>query len=330
LSYCRSCRSKDPAAAGSYKEGLNNALQEKNYIAIRNSQINYYKDVGLYYIEGGSFVLYKPPGKLMTDMRMKEGRYPTALYIHQNDRMTAIKELQNGFNRNIAQSIKTGNAVSVKSTLCSLVEETLAEPRSGTLQALPETVEILVSGYSKNPEIIKTFASISFKDYSTVIHSVNVMALTLGFCFHSKLSLHETKRLGLSALLHDVGKTEIPDNILKAPRKLTDEEFETMKRHPKIGEYIIKIKSEIGGGIARGALEHHEKLDGSGYPKGVRHISFVGQLLGIIDCYEALTNEERPYRRASSPLDTLKLIKTDVEAGKFSRKIFEKFCYSLI
>lgn len=311
-------------------KGLKNALQEKRFIAIRNSQINYYKNVGLYYIEGGSFVLYKPPGKLITDLRMKEARHPTELYIHQNDRMTAIKELQKGFNRHIVQSIKSGNAVSVKSTLCNLVTETLAEPRSGTLRVLPETVDILVSGYSKNPEIIKTFASISFKDYSTVIHSVNVMALTLGFCFHSKLSLNETNRLGLSALLHDVGKTEIPNNILKAPRKLTDEEFETMKRHPKIGEYIIKIKSEIGGGIARGALEHHEKLDGSGYPKGARHISFVGQLLGIIDCYEALTNEERPYRRAKSPLDTLKLIKTDVEAGKFDRKIFEKFCYSLI
>ena len=305
-------------------------MQEKNYIAVRNSQINYYKNVGLFYIEGGSFILYKPPGKLMADMRLHEERHPRTLYIHQSDRMTAIKELQNGFNRSIAQSIKTGNAVSVKSALCSLVEETLAEPRSGTLQVLPETVEILVSGYSKNPEILKTFASISFKDYSTVIHSVNVMALTLGFCFHSKLSLHETKRLGLSALLHDVGKTEIPDNILKAPRKLTDEEFETMKRHPKIGEYIIKIKSEIDSSIALGALEHHEKLDGSGYPKGIRHISFVGQLLGIVDCYEALTNEERPYRRAKSPLDTLKLIKTDVEAGKFDRKIFEKFCYSLI
>ncbi len=310
--------------------GFNSALQEKNYIAIRNSQINYYKDVGLYYVEGGSFVLYKPPGKSMTDLRLEEERHPTALYIHQNDRAAAIKELQQGFNRHIKKNIRAGNTVAVKSTLCNLVEETLAEPRSGTLQALPETVDILVSGYSKNPEVLKTFASISFKDYSTVIHSVNVMALTLGFCFYSKMSMYETKRMGLSALLHDVGKTEIPDPILKAPRKLTSKEFKVMKRHPKIGEVIIKIKSGIDGGIARGALEHHEKLDGSGYPKGIRHISFVGQLLGIIDCYEALTNEERPYRRAKSPLDTLKLIKTDVEAGKFDRKIFGKFCYSLI
>ena len=311
-------------------EGLNSALQEKNYIAIRNSQINYYKDVGLYYIEGGSFILYKPPGKLITELRLNEERHPTELYIHQNDRITAIKELQKGFNKHIAKSIKTGNVVEVKSTLCSLVEETLAEPRSGTLQALPETVDVLVSGYSQKPEVLKIFASISFKDYTTVIHSVNVMALTLGFCFYSKLSLHETKRLGLSALMHDVGKTEIPDSILKASRKLTRKEFKVMKRHPKIGDFIIKFKNGIDSGIARGALEHHEKLDGSGYPRGIRHISFAGQLLGIIDCYEALTNEERPYRRAKSPLDTLKLIKQDVEAGKFDHKIFEKFCYSLI
>ncbi len=311
-------------------ERANNALQENNYIPIRKSQINFYKGVGLYYIEGGAFVLYKPPGKSMTDLRLEEERHPTELYIHQNDRAAAIRELQKGFNRHIARSIKTGNAVAVKSTLCNLVAETLSEPRSGTLQALPETVDILVSGYSKNPEIVKSLASISFKDYSTVIHSVNVMALTLGFCFYSKLPLHETTRLGLSALLHDVGKTEIPTTILKAPRRLTSKEFNVMKRHPKIGESIIKFKSGIDGGIARGALEHHEKLDGSGYPKGIRHISFVGQLLGIIDCYEALTNEDRPYRRASSPLDTLKLIKGDVEAGKFDRKIFEKFCYSLI
>ncbi|MGD8990360.1 MAG: HD domain-containing protein [Desulfobacterales bacterium] len=305
-------------------------MQEKNYIAIRNSQLNYYRDVGLYYPQSGSFVLYKPPGKLITDLRLSEKRHPPVLYICRKDRVAAIKELQVGFNAHIFKSIKKGNVKAVKSTLCDLVAETLQEPRSGTLQVLPETIDMLVSGYSQNPDIVKTFASISFKDYSTVIHSVNVMALMLGFCFYSKKSLTETKRLGLSALLHDVGKTEIPDHILKAPRKLSPKEFKIMKRHPKTGEFIIKVKSGIGGGIALGATDHHEKLDGSGYPRGKQEISYVGQVLGIIDCYEALTNEERPYRKAMSPLDALKTIKSDVEAEKFDRKIFEKFCYSLI
>jgi HD-GYP domain-containing protein (c-di-GMP phosphodiesterase class II) len=136
--------------------------------------------------------------------------------------------------------------------------------------------------------------------------------------------------VGLSALLHDVGKTEIPSEILEAPRKLSDEEFKIMKTHPSIGYDIIRQKNKIGGDVALGALEHHEKLDGSGYPRGTRIISYVGQLLGIIDCYEALTNEDRPYRRARQPLETLKFIKDDVENSKFNRDIFEKFCYSLI
>jgi len=156
------------------------------------------------------------------------------------------------------------------------------------------------------------------------------MALTLSYAFFTGLSLRDTKRLGLAALLHDVGKTGVPSEILSAPRKLTPEEFEIIKSHPVIGSQLIREIDRLGDDIALGALEHHEKLDGSGYPLGTTRISFGGQVIGIVDCYEALTNEERPYRRARDPMDTLKLLKGDVEAGKFSRRIFEKFCYSLI
>lgn len=303
---------------------------QENYIQVRESQINYYRKVPLYYkATRDSYALYKPSGALISELRIRQEKHPR-LFIRQEDRVRAIQELQKGFNEHIAKNVSSGNVVEVKSTLCNLVEETLSEPRSGTLKALAKTVDILVSGFSKQPDMIRTFATISLKDYTTVLHSVNVMALTIGFCFHEKFSLKETKKLGLSALLHDVGKTKVPSDILKAPRKLTNEEFEIMKSHPRIGSEIIRKKNNIGYEIALGALEHHEKLDGSGYPKGISNLSFVGQLLGIIDCYEALTNEDRPYRRARYPLDTLKILKDDVEVGKFSRKLFEKFCYSLI
>lgn len=305
-------------------------MNQQNYIQVRNSQINYYKEVPLFYQSGtDSYALYKPPGTILQEMRINQQRHPR-LYIHEEDRIVAIKELQKGFNKQIELSLTTGNVVNVKASLCDLVEETLEEPRSGTLKALPETVDSLITGYSKHPEILKSIASISFKDYTTVIHSVNVMALTLGFCFHSNFKIHKTRRIGLSALLHDIGKTEVPVSILKAPRKLSDHEFSVMKTHPTIGHVIIREKNRLGGDIAMGALEHHEKLDGSGYPKGTRNISYVGQLLGLIDCYEALTNEDRPYRRARKPLETLKFLKDDVQSGKFNRDIFEKFCYSLI
>ena len=305
-------------------------MDQQNYIQVRNSQINYYRKVPLFYQSGNdSYALYKPAGASLPELRISQQRHPL-LYIQEKDRLAAIKELQKGFNKQIEKSISTGNAVKVKASLCDLVEETLDEPRSGTLKALPATVDSLITGYSEHPEILKSIASISFKDYTTVIHSVNVMALTLGFCFHSNFKIHKTRRIGLSALLHDIGKTEVPVSILKAPRKLTDHEFGIMKTHPTIGNVIIREKNKMGGDVALGALEHHEKLDGSGYPRGTRNISYVGQLLGIIDCYEALTNEDRPYRRAREPLETLKFLKEDVQAGKFNRDIFEKFCYSLI
>jgi HD-GYP domain-containing protein (c-di-GMP phosphodiesterase class II) len=305
-------------------------VEESTYIRVRNSQINYYFKVPLYYQTGvNTFSLYKPAGEKITELRIKEQRHPP-LFIQQQDRIAAIEEIHKGFRKYIVDNISAGNAVTVKSTLCDLVAEMLSEPRSGALQVLPETVEALVSGFSKHPETLKTFGAISLKDYTTAIHSVNVMALTLAFCFYSNFQFKQTKKYGLSALLHDVGKTEIPSSILKAERRLTPVEFKVMRSHPIIGNEIIRQKNRIGGDIALGALEHHEKLDGSGYPKGTRDVSFVGQLLGIVDCYEALTNEDRPYRRAKQPLDTLKLIKDDVDAGKFNREIFEKFCYSLI
>jgi HD-GYP domain-containing protein (c-di-GMP phosphodiesterase class II) len=305
-------------------------LKQDRFIRIRNSLIRYYREIPLFYeTAAGIYRLYKPGGLSIAEMRIAERRHPP-LYIQLAHRLDAIRELQKGFNRELSRSIETGNPLEVKTTLVDLVEETLAEPRSGTLQVLPETVNVLVAGYSKRPEILKTFVAMSVRDYSTIIHCINVMALTIGFCLYADMTLKDSRRLGLAALMHDVGKSEIPGEMLQAPRKLTDEEFETIKRHPLIGSEIIRRRNRMGAGVALVALEHHEKLDGSGYPRGTRDISFGGQLVGIIDCYEALTNEDRPYRRAMSPLDTLKLLREDVENGKFSRQIFEKFCYSLV
>jgi HD-GYP domain-containing protein (c-di-GMP phosphodiesterase class II) len=300
-----------------------------SYIPARGSQLKYYIRVPLYCeMAPAVFRLYKPAGQSITESVVSPELLPR-LYLQRKDRQEAFREAHKGFRREIQRSIENGDVATVKETLCHLVTETLAEPRSGNLQTLPETMDLLVAGYSRHPSIMRTFATISNKDYTTVIHSVNVMALTLNYCFHNGMAADETKRLGLSALLHDVGKAEIPSAILKAPRRLTPEEFDVMKSHPVIGEKLIRVINHLGEDVSLAAIEHHEKLDGSGYPKGLRRISFCGQLVGIVDCYEALTNEDRPYRCAKSPLDTLKMIKEDVKTGKFNPLIFEKFCYSL-
>ena len=305
-------------------------MNQNLYIAVKKLQINFYKDFDLFFrTQNNEYELYKPAGSALSEIRINEGRHPP-LFIHQKDRISALKSLQKSCNLEIEKNIATGNIAEVKSILCALVEEIMLEPRSGTLQILPETIDILVSKYSKQPDVIKRLASISAKDYTTIIHSVNVMALMIGFCFYSRYSLAETNYFGLTALLHDVGKTQIPAEILTATRKLTYAEFKIMKSHTIMGGEIILESRGIDDSVAAGALEHHEKLDGSGYPEGITDISYIGKLIGIIDCYEALTNEDRPYRRAKQPINTLKLIKNDIASGKFDEKIFKQFCYSMV
>ena len=304
-------------------------MESKDYILVRKSQINYYRNVKLYYkTSKHNYAVYKPSGMVLSSDRLRNDKYPP-LFIHQDERIESIKEVQKYFNDHLKNIIDSDNVLEIKNTLCNIVGETLAEPRAGTLKALPEMMDTVVAGFSKNSDIMNKISSMSSKDYSTVMHAVNVMALTMSYCQYCNFSTAKSKRLGLSALLHDVGKTQIPDEILTAQRKLTNEEFEIIKSHTTIGYKIIIEDEDIDNSIALGAVEHHEKLDGSGYPYGIKEISFDGQLIGLIDCYEALTNEDRPYRRAKDPFETLMMLKGDVDNNKYSKEIFTKLCMAL-
>ncbi|MEE8423143.1 MAG: HD domain-containing phosphohydrolase [Thermodesulfobacteriota bacterium] len=304
---------------------------EREYIPARTTQLNYYKDVPLY-IQGQEqkFVLYKPSGMTLHDMRIAEGLHPKKLYIKQTDKIAGIQEVQKVFNQQLKENIQSGNPEKIKELIVSIMEETLTEPRSGSLEGVSDTVNILVTEYTEESDVIKNLWDVSSKDYTTVLHSINVMALVLSYASFMDCSLPQKKIWGLSALLHDVGKTKINTDLLTAPRKLTDEEFQEIQRHTTAGFTILNNCKFESREIKLAALQHHEKLDGSGYPNGLTRTSEVSQIIGFIDCYEALTNDDRPYRSAMDPLKALKLIKKDVEAGKFDKKIFEKFSYSLL
>ena len=300
-------------------------------IRARKSQLKFYRDVELYRkAKGGGFVLYKRAGMTLRDMRIEEKRHPSELYIKHKDKIRGIQEAQKGFNRQLKTDVRSGNPTKVKETLVTVVEETLTEPRSGSLEGVSETVGTLVSDYSRESDVVRNLIDLSYTDYSTVLHSINVMAFTLGFAFYTNYSQADAKALGLSALLHDVGKTKINKEILIAPRKLTDEEFEEMKKHTTIGYNILRECKFNDKRIRLSALEHHEKLDGSGYPNFKTRISPTAQIIGIIDCYEALTNDDRPYRSAMGAFDTLnQIIGKDVKNGKFSKDIYFNFIRSL-
>ena len=310
---------------------MQQAVMEKEYIPVRESHLNYYRAIPLYYLnKDRSFGLYKPPGKAISEMRIDGGQYPNKLYIKNTDKLRSIHEVQREFNKQLEGNIKSGNPDSVKNILVNIVEETFSEPRSGSVEGLSETVNILVSDYARESNILTSILNLSQNDYTSALHSVNVMALAISYAAHANYSLADKKILGLSALLHDIGKTRISSDILTAPRKLSEEEFNRIKAHATIGYNILDNCRFPYAEIKLCALQHHEKEDGSGYPRGITRISPVAQVVGLIDCYEALTNDDRPYRNAMDPLKGLTIIKDDVMAGKFSKSVFEKFAYSLL
>lgn len=276
------------------------------------------------------FVLYKPHGKTLGDMRLNEARHPNILYMLKKDKLKGLQEAQKGFNKKLKDHIQSGSKEEIKETLVTMMEETLAEPRSGSLEGVSETIDILVSDYSRESKVVENLLKVSSKDYTTALHSINVMALALGFAGYVNFDLYELKIFGLSALLHDVGKTKINPNILKTSKKLSVKEFEEMKTHTTLGFNILDKCQFSDKRIKFAALDHHERLDGTGYPNGKNNLSEFGQILSIIDCYEALTNDDRPYRSAMDPMEALTLIREDVIVNKLDMRTFEKFAYSLI
>jgi putative two-component system response regulator len=125
--------------------------------------------------------------------------------------------------------------------------------------------------------------------------------------------------------LHDVGKVGVPDAVLLKPGPLTRDEFELMKRHPEIGDSLCAPLQSLRGvrPIVRG---HHERLDGSGYPAGLRgdEVPLLAQIVGIVDVYDALTSD-RPYRSALTTDEAARHVVREAQQGKFDRRLVEVF-----
>jgi putative two-component system response regulator len=167
--------------------------------------------------------------------------------------------------------------------------------------------------------------SIEGKDPYTHGHCKRLSNYSARLGEHLGLAENQIVALHRAGVVHDVGKIAVPDAILLKPGKLSEQEWKLMREHPVVGERICApLKSfRLVLPIIR---HHHEKLDGSGYPDGLRGdaIPITARILQIVDVYDALTTE-RPYKKAFSSADALQTMKEEVAKGWWDPRIFNEF-----
>lgn len=170
------------------------------------------------------------------------------------------------------------------------------------LTEINEELDDLIDEVLQNDNILRRIRELEGKDDYTFNHSLNVSMLATMLGKWLGYSQKQIKQLALTGLFHDIGKLKIADNIINKPGKLTDVEYEIMRKHTIYGYNILRETVGISQNISLGVLQHHEREDGSGYPYGLKgdKIHQYAKIVAVCDTYDAITSN-RVYKPKSSP-----------------------------
>ena len=169
-----------------------------------------------------------------------------------------------------------------------------------------------VDEITKEIDILTQMRLLKKKDDYTFNHSLGVSVLATSLAKWLKYSEEEIMEVAIAGLFHDIGKLKISDNIINKPEDLTDEEFEIMKKHSFYSYEMLSASERFNDDVLLGVLQHHEKMDGTGYPNGVKgdRIHKYAKIISICDIYHALTSR-RVYRDRESPLKVAEYIRKE-------------------
>lgn len=188
-----------------------------------------------------------------------------------------------------------------------------------------DIVQMILEDISENKNAMMMLSTISITDFYLFQHSLNVSIYTTMLGMASGMPKEELTMLGMGAMLHDIGKTKIPLSILNKPGPLTPDEMNIMKEHTTIGFQLLKDEPNIPLLVAHCALQHHERLNGSGYPRRLQdeEIHEYAKWIALVDAYDAMTSR-RVYKKAMLPHQAVELLYT--QAGTlFDREKIEAF-----
>ena len=167
----------------------------------------------------------------------------------------------------------------------------------------------LMKAIDDNEAVAVDISALKVSDEYTFKHSVDVATMSMIVAKRYGFSQQQVYEIGIAGMMHENGKSQIPNEVLKKAVRLTDEEFTLMKQHSVFGYRILMEKNELSNDIRLGVLQHHEKINGRGYPMGVdmSKISPFARIISVADIYDALVTE-RPYKKPFSPRDAVEMI----------------------
>ena len=221
-----------------------------------------------------------------------------------------------------APGLETGQRASlVTSAARATIASAMADPRHGevrlrTRRVAGEMVGLLV----REPDAVHHMAALMERDYETVRHSINVSVFATGLAHAVGVrDLGDLQELGQGTLLHDIGKSVIPRELLVKRGKYTADEYALMQTHVVRGEELVEIQGGIPYLAMTALSQHHERLDGRGYPRrtAAAGLHQFGRITAICDVFDALTSE-RPYKSALPPAEALRMMSTEL-AGQFDQ-----------
>jgi putative nucleotidyltransferase with HDIG domain len=238
-----------------------------------------------------------------------------------------LKELIQDKGRGMDKAAVTVKNRIIKENSKLLMQDLFEDPRSGEkIKECKGAVEDIVASIQDNRQLLSEMLTINKYDHYTYTHSVNVSVLSLGMAIELGINKdEELQMLGMGGMLHDIGKSKIPPSILNKPTRLTDEEYTVMKQHVLLGRKLLARQIDIPPDAIFPLMQHHEKLNGKGYPLGLKdsEIGITGRIVAIADTYDALTTA-RPYKKAFVPFEALSILRdqiSDYDAGIFLKLV---------
>lgn len=232
------------------------------------------------------------------------------LYVHEDEKQHYDLLYKTFSNKSVAPQ----KMLPLYNHISENVHKLFQNPESMTNYKIAKSsVTGLVSTVLSKDFGASSFLSVLVYDYYTHTHSLNVCVYAVSLGRHLGMGKEQLEELGVAALLHDIGKSKIDDAILYKEGKLSEDEFKKVKEHPVHGWNILKLLGIKNKNILAGVRSHHEKLDGSGYPDGLKskEIHIYAKIIGMCDVFDAITTN-RSYNDPKSTFETLIMMKKEM------------------